>query len=139
MENAYETYQEMLAEIGIHQELTPQIPETEKVQEKYEPTCCSGDPNDIVIHDGAHICWHCGNTVSYKVLVYYNPYHCSGKPVGWNNTVSFERKRGYKVGLKLVFVNKAEFDPFQRTFAQIYGRQVHGIPQESFEAIEPAS
>lgn len=58
-EHAARVYQEMLAELDIRQVLC-EMPENEKTPETNYPTCCTGDTNDILISDGAYICWQCG-------------------------------------------------------------------------------
>lgn len=92
MENA-RVYEDLLNEIGIAQPLS-ETPS--KIPLPNIPTCCTGDTNDIIILDGAHVCWQCGNTVDFSVYVFYNPYTAAGKPVGHSNTITIERKRGYK-------------------------------------------
>lgn len=134
---AAQAYEEMLMEIGICQELTPPTSIPQKGA-SFNPTCCTDDPNDIVIHDGSHVCWHCGKTVSFTELVYYAPYSSNGKPLGSNNTISFERKRGYKVVKRLVRVNRLEFDPFQGAFEEVYGSEIWRVPERHTAKTETA-
>lgn len=113
MENveAARAYEELLKKVGIDQKLAPPLEEN-TVPEFADYSCCTNDPNDIIMVGGAYVCWHCGSTVCYKILVYCNPYQQAGKPVGSNTSISFEKKRGYKVLIEFPMINKLEFDPF---------------------------
>lgn len=93
-------YEQLLAAVGIEQQLctreTVPPPNVSRVPETNYPTCCTADRNDIIIRDGAHICYQCGNTVDFNVYVFYEPYSKPSQPLGGGSSHFFERKRSYK-------------------------------------------
>lgn len=61
MENAC-VYEALLKAVGIEQQLSPPPEPPSKIPLKNIPVCCTNDANDIIVLDGAHVCWQCGKS-----------------------------------------------------------------------------